>query len=129
MKVLGKNVKGGMLLSLTVRVDGEVDRDAYRKLSFIKTCPYCGKPANPADDDYKIVVPNPLNPCIPGVNLDLGTAISKCSACGSDITGDFQCDLSGFPEVSKFLAMLREAQAERMASAKIKKGGACSGKK
>lgn len=127
MQVIDKNLKDGKLLSITFRVDSDYENTGYRKLPGIQTCPHCGKPVNPKDEDLLLIVPTPLEPTIPGASMDLGVAVTKCSSCGKQVRDKDQCDIMSFPEVRTYVTKLRKAY--EAAKQKAKKGGAKGGKK
>lgn len=122
MKLVGRNVVNKVLVSITVQVDRSEEMAAYRKIPGIQTCPTCGKPVNPKPENMKLLIMNPLNEFIPGVSIDVGQAITKCSECGAEVADDAQCDLSAYPDVEGFLGKLRAT-----ARAQIVKGGAKRG--
>jgi len=126
MKVVNKVVKNGQLISITAQLEGDYERGGFRKLPGIQTCPHCGKPVNPKDDEMMIIIPTPLQQTIPGAALELGVATTRCSSCGETIQDTDQCDLMSFPEVMAYVTGLRKAYQAAVAK---KKGGAKSGQK
>lgn len=127
MNVVDKSVKDGKLISITFQVNTEFEKNAYRKLPFLETCPHCGKPVNPADEDLVLVVPNPLESAIPGVAMELGLAVTKCSSCGQQVRDTDQCDITSFPEIEQYVRRLRQAYAAAVKKAREKKGGSTGG--
>lgn len=127
MKVVNKHVQDGYMISITVRVEGDYEKRGYRAIPGIQTCPHCGKPVNPKDEDMLIAIPAPLAPAIPGAALELGAAITKCSSCGKEVRDSDQCDLMSFPEIMTYLTGLRRAAQAKLGSGR--KGGSKGGKK
>ncbi|MCM1441101.1 MAG: hypothetical protein NC131_18145 [Roseburia sp.] len=126
MKVANRVVKNGQLISITAQLEGTYEREGFKKLPGMQTCPHCGKPIDPKDEEMMIIIPTPLQQTIPGAALELGVALTRCSACGETVQDTDQCDLMSFPEIMTYVTGLRRAY---QAAAAKKKGGAKGGQK
>lgn len=120
MKVLVSSLTDkGRLIEIVTRVGNLTEATAYQSLLDMDkvTCPHCGERLKPAPEDMMLAVYNPLTSLF---NMELGTPVVKCQACGQEVRLESNLDLSAFPTTLHYLKSLREEYNRRL---KAKRGG------
>lgn len=120
MKILvSSTTDKGRLLEIVTRVGDLTEATAYQSLLDMDkvTCPHCGERLKPAPENMMLAIYNPLTSLF---NMELGTPVVICQACGKETRLETNLDLSAFPATLHYLKSLREEYNRRL---KAKRGG------